>query len=271
MTDRECVEFLQWALPQLGLRWPGFRKVRRQVHKRIVRRLGELGLGQIADYRAYLDTHAAEWGVLDAMLRISISRFYRDRNVFNHLRTAVLPELAARARHRGEQRIRIWSAGSASGEEPYTVAIIWDHYLRPAFPEIRMQLMATDVDEQMLQRAQRGIYPASSLKDAPTDWLETAFVQSAHEWVLRQEFREQVDFRQQDIRTQTPAESFDLILCRNLVFTYYAEPLQRQVLERLTEHLVPGGFLVIGKHETLPAGTPGLLPCRSRFGYVRAT
>ncbi len=63
MTDRECVEFLQWALPQLGLRWPGFRKVRRQVHKRIVRRWGELGLGQIADYRAYLETHAAEWGV----------------------------------------------------------------------------------------------------------------------------------------------------------------------------------------------------------------
>ena len=77
MTDRECVEFLQWALPQLGLRWRGFRKVRRQVHKRIVRRLGELGLGQIADYRAYLDTHAAEWGVLDAMSRISISHSVR--------------------------------------------------------------------------------------------------------------------------------------------------------------------------------------------------
>lgn len=87
MTDRECVEFLQWALPQLGLRWPGFRKVRRQVHKRMVRRLGELGLGQIADYRAYLDTHAAEWGVLDAMSRISISRFYVSVRV-GHERTA---------------------------------------------------------------------------------------------------------------------------------------------------------------------------------------
>jgi chemotaxis protein methyltransferase CheR len=62
----------------------------------------------------------------------------------------------------------------------------------------------------------------------------------------------------------------DIILCRNLVFTYFAEPLQRQVLERLTEHLVPGGYLVIGKHDTLPAGRPGLLPCRCRFGYVRA-
>ena len=73
MTDRECVEFLQWALPQPGLRWPGCRKVRRQVRKRIVRRLGELGLKGISDYRTYLDAHAVEWAVLDAMSRISIS------------------------------------------------------------------------------------------------------------------------------------------------------------------------------------------------------
>jgi chemotaxis protein methyltransferase CheR len=263
MTDRECVEFLQWALPQLGLRWPGFRKVRRQVHKRIVRRLGELGLGQIADYRAYLDTHAAEWGVLDAMSRISISQFYRDRDVFEHLRDAVLPELADNARRRGEHCIRTWSAGCASGEEPYTIAIIWVRYVRPAFPDITLHVVATDADEQMLQRAQRAAYPASSHKDAPADWLETVFVGSTRDWVLRQEFREQVDFRQQDIRTQTPAESFDLILCRNLAFTYFAEPLQRQVLEQLAKHLVPGGYLAIGKHETIPAGTPGLEPsCR---------
>ena len=270
MTDHECVEFLQWALPQLGLRWPGFRKVRRQVHKRIVRRLGELGLGRIADYRAYLDTHAAEWGVLDAMSRISISRFYRDRGVFDHLRSAVLPELAARARQRDGQRIWVWSAGCASGEEPSTVAIIWARRVQPSFPEIGLQLVATDADEHMLQRARRATYSASSLKGAPADWLDAAFVRSDHEYVLRQDFREQVDFRQQDIRTQTPAESFDLILCRNLVFTYFAEPLQRQVLKRLTEHLVPGGILVIGKHETLPAGTPGLEPTSSGLGFIRA-
>ena len=67
VTDRECVEFLQWALPQLGLRWPGFRKVRRQVHKRIVRRLNELGLTQVSEYREYLRTNSGEWSVLDGL------------------------------------------------------------------------------------------------------------------------------------------------------------------------------------------------------------
>lgn len=269
MTDRECVEFLQWALPQLSLRWPGYRKVQRQVHKRIVRRLGELGLTNIGEYRAYLDANAAEWAVMDAMSRVSISRFYRDRDVFDHLRDSGLPELAGRARQRGEQRIGIWSVGCASGEEPYTVAIIWARQVQPNFPEIGLQVVATDADEQMLQRARRATYPASSLKDTPADWLESAFVRSGQEYVLRHDFQEQVDFREQDIRVQIPAESFHLILCRNLVFTYFAEPLQRQVLKRLTEHLVPGGFLVIGKRETLPAAAAGRESCSSGLGFIR--
>ena len=102
MTDCECVEFLQWALPQLGLRWPGFRKVRRQVHKRIVRRLSELSLTRLSEYRDYLVIHSNEWALLDKLSRISISRFYRDRDVFNHLRDEILPDLARTARCRGD-------------------------------------------------------------------------------------------------------------------------------------------------------------------------
>jgi chemotaxis protein methyltransferase CheR len=73
MTDQDCIAFLQWALPRLGLRWPGLRKVRRQVHKRINRRLEELGLARIADYRSYLDTHPDEWHMLDSLTPICLS------------------------------------------------------------------------------------------------------------------------------------------------------------------------------------------------------
>jgi hypothetical protein len=91
MTDQECGQFLQWALPRLGMRWPGFRKVRRQVHKRLNRRLDELGLTQILEYCGYLKTHPDEWQILESFLRISISRFYRDRGVWDRLRDEVLP------------------------------------------------------------------------------------------------------------------------------------------------------------------------------------
>jgi len=134
MTDAECVGFLQWALPQLGLRWPGFRKVRRQVHKRLNRWLAELGLAGIADYRGHLETHPEEWPRLDALCRISISHFYRDRSVFDCLRDDVLPVLAEAAIARCENQVRCWSIGCASGEEIYTVVILWKEHLQSRFP-----------------------------------------------------------------------------------------------------------------------------------------
>ncbi len=269
MTDRQCVEFLQWALPQLGLRWAGFRKVRGQVRKRIVRRLNELELMHIAEYRRYLADHPAEWTVLDACLRISISRFFRDRDVFDHLRDSVLPDLARTASQRGEQRLKVWSAGCASGEEPYSVALIWSNHVQPEFPELELHVLATDADETMLQRAEQAHYPTSSLKDVPADWKQNAFVCRDDEYQLVPQFHALVDFRLSDIRQAIPADAFSLILCRNLVFTYFDEPLQQQVLAALAERLLPGGYLVIGKHESLPANTTGLVPDPARLGFFR--
>lgn len=120
MRDLDCVAFLQWALPQLRLRWVGFRKVRAQVCKRIDRRCRELGLPDGVAYRDYLVTHPTEWPIMASLCRISISRFYRDRAVFDQLAQVVLPVLAS-----GETELRCWSLGYASGEEAYTLNLIW--------------------------------------------------------------------------------------------------------------------------------------------------
>ena len=96
MKDEQCVRFLPWALPQLRMRWDGFRKVRRQVRKRLARRLRELGLADTEAYRDYLRRHAEEWHYLDTLCRITISRFYRDKGVYAALSEQVLPTLAAR-------------------------------------------------------------------------------------------------------------------------------------------------------------------------------
>jgi chemotaxis protein methyltransferase CheR len=95
VDDRDCTAFLQWALPQRDLRWPGFRKVRRQVCKRLKRRIRELGLGDLAAYRSRLEADPAEWRAFDECCHITISRFFRDRGVFEVLRTYVLPDIAA--------------------------------------------------------------------------------------------------------------------------------------------------------------------------------
>jgi chemotaxis protein methyltransferase CheR len=269
MKDADCISFLQWALPQLRMRWPGFRKVRKQACKRIDRRRKELGLPDVAAYRGYLETNPGEWSVLDSLCRISISRFYRDRAVFDQLREVVLPSLAEMALAQGEKELRCWSIGCASGEEVYTFSLIWHFELKARFPALAFRLVATDADQTMLQRAQRGCYLGSSLKELPAAWRDAAFVRTGETYCLQEKFRLGVEFRCQDIRSQQPEETFHLILCRYLIFTYYDGSLQQQMLSQITRRLLLGGGLVIGKTESLPDGTIGLTPWFLQQGIYR--
>lgn len=259
MKDRECIHFLQWALPQLNMRWPGFRKVRSQVCKRIQHRLRELGLSDVAAYQSYLTTHPEEWGVLDGYCRITISRFYRDRGIFDRLRQE-LPNLAQLAISRNDTELRCWSAGCASGEEVYTLKIVWNLCLL-SHPNLPMRIVATDANPHMLKRASIGCYASGSLKELPPDWLPVAFTQSDQQYCVRDSFRELINFEQQDIRVQMPDGPFHLVLCRNLVFTYFNETLQREILQRIGDRLLPGGILVVGCHESLPPESIHMQKC----------
>ncbi len=269
MPESTCVAFLQWALPQLGLAWPGFRRVRRQVCKRIGRRLQALRLADPPAYRAYLDAHPDEWGVLDSFCRISVSRLVRDRVVFQELGRVVLPALAAAALRRGDQRLCCWSAGCASGEEPYSLSVLWKLELARRFPTVSFRVLATDVDEQLLERARAARYRPSSLREVPGPWIEPAFEQSDGLFTVRPEFRAGVEFLAQDIRRAVPPGPFDLILCRNVVFTYFDAPSQRRTLERMLAALRLHGALVIGLREHLPEGATGLGPWVAELGIYR--
>lgn len=269
MKDSEGVAFLQWALPRLRLRWPGFRKVRRQVFKRIDRRMRELGIHDLPGYRASLESHAEEWTELDKLCRISISRFYRDKGVFHYLEKTVLPGLAAKLVTQGEAQLMCWSIGCAAGEEPYTLSLVWDLAVGPRFPSVALSIVATDADALALGRAQKACYAASSLKDLPPAWQATAFLESAEGFLLRNEHRTRVKFRLQDIRLEAPPERFHVIVCRYLAFTYFDEGLQQETLATIRERLLPGGALVIGRPESLPGPADGFEPWSESAGVYR--
>lgn len=253
MRDETCIDFLQWCLPQLDKRWDGFRKVRGQVCKRITRRMHAVGVRGAAAYRSYLEDHPEEWEVLDALCRITISRFYRDRGVFDMIADPVLPDLARRALERGGDAVRCWSAGCASGEEAYTLTIIWRHVLEDRFPSLSLCCVGTDAQEHMLRRARRACYEDGTLKELSGAWREHAFTaQGEGEYCLHPSYRRGVTWEKQDIRREMPEGRFSLILCRNLVFTYFSRRLQKRCLQRMKAHLHPQGVLVLGKHETLP-------------------
>jgi len=259
MTDDDFVEFLQTVLPRLGLHWPGYRKVRGLVGKRVGRRLRQLRISDLRAYVSYLEHHCEEWDALDELCRIPISRFYRDRDVFEHLEHEVLPALAEAAAAQGGNELACWSACCASGEEPYTLALLWRLRVERRFPRLQLRIVATDIDAHLLERARSGCYRSSSLKALPQDLLAAGFIRRETQFCVRDELRA-IEFLQQDIRKVVPDAEFDLVLCRNAALTYLAPPLQRQVAERVISCVRPGGALVIGIHESLPEDPSGMTP-----------
>ncbi len=269
ITDSKGMQFLQWCLPRLGLRWPGFRKVRSRVYKRLKRRLHELGLPSLDAYESYLTDHAEEWPLLSSLCWMPITRFYRDRSVFQLLETDILPQLVQLVGEGREKQLRCWSAGCASGEEPHTLAILWRHRFAQRHPTLEFRVVATDIDPQAIHRALRGCYHWSSMKELPADWQAEAFDVSGEELCLKDEYLTTVSFLVQDLRESVPDGIFQLILCRNLAFTYFDETSQEETLRRLLDKLAPGGALIIGKLENLPKGTTGLQEWFPHSGVYR--
>jgi len=270
MRDADLVAFLQWALPRMGLRWEGFRKVRKQVGKRLARRLSALAIAGDAGwrdaYRARLEADPGEWRVLDRLCRVTISRFYRDRGVWDALRARALPDLAREARRRGEGVLRVWCCGCASGDAPYTLALAWHLGLADELPELQLVLLATDTDAALLARARHANYSATSLKELPEAWRRVAFAPPAREaesddgsLELKPELRAGVHLARHDVRDGAPLGPCDLVLCRNLVFTYFDAAAQERVARELAAALVPGGSLLLAPREAPPAGGPELI------------
>jgi chemotaxis protein methyltransferase CheR len=128
------------------------------------------------------------------------------------------------------------------------------------FPTLDLHVLATDVDDELLQRARVGCYRRSSLREAPEASREQAFAQRDELYCVSEMFRAPVTFEHQDIRHTIPERRFDLILCRNLVLTYFEPELRRAVTQRLADAIWRGGALVVGMHEALPPDIQGLAP-----------
>jgi chemotaxis protein methyltransferase CheR len=213
-----------------------------------------LGLARLDDYSRHLGEHPADWEILDRCCRITISRFYRDRVVFDTIRDAILPELALAAEASDDRTIRCWSAGCASGEEPYSLSLVWRLAVSPRPPRAELAVVGTDVDVHLLERARIGCYPPGSLRELPGEWITAAFEPTDDLLCLRPGYRTCVEFAQQDIRRDVPEGPFDLVLCRNLVFTYFEAARQVELLRRILPNVSKCGLLVLGGHEALPPG-----------------
>lgn len=252
-SHADAARVLEAVMPSLGLRWAGFKNVSRQVLRRVIARARELGLGP-AEYQALLERSEDERRCLDRMAFVTVSRFYRDAAVYDTLAERYFPELIRRLG--GARPLRVWSAGCASGEEPYTVAMLFE-------PDVQVEVVATDIDDVVLERARRAVYARGSFSELPKRLWAGHIVVVPEGLRVSDALRRRVTFQRGDVRVDSPAGSFDVVLCRNLAFTYFAEPGARRFLARLERLIEPDGLLVVGRGESIPEGSAFALvtPC----------
>ena len=238
------------------------------LETRVRSRLAAAGAADYGDYLRLLAAAPAELDLLVEALTLKVSSFFRDPLAFEYLAEALLPAILAEKAAAGDRSLRVWSAGCATGEEPYSVAILLHDLARRAPPALEMALFATDLDETALARAREALYPAASLANVRRGLLESSFIQQGEAYRLLPAIARLVRFSIHDMRdrrTAAPADSvfgsFDVILCRNLLI-YFETEYQAIICEKLWRSLVVGGYLLLGQTETLAA------PWQGRFRQV---
>ncbi|MEA5115042.1 MAG: protein-glutamate O-methyltransferase CheR [Geobacteraceae bacterium] len=220
------------------------------VKRRIAVRMNSVGCETAEQYVEYLLTEKAEAGILAKKLTIHVSKFFRNPSTFTKLKDEVLPELFSRRRLEGNRSVSLVSIGCAAGEEPYTLALI----LKDCFPEelsrFSVSIHGTDIDRDILRLAEDAVYGPESLDETPPGIRERHFLCKGGKYHLDPRIQEMVSFAHYDLLQPTRKAATDLILCRN-VLIYFERSSQDAILSSFAESLREGGFLVLGKTETM--------------------
>lgn len=217
------------------------------LRRRIAVRMRARGQRTFAEYSALLDREPAEYDHLLDTLTINVTKFFRNPETWKAVEEQVIPAVME-----GRGPVRIWSAGSASGEEAYTVSILlheWAERGRKAAELDRVRIVGTDIDRRSLENARAGVYPELSLSETPGAVQEKWF-SPGPPFLLRPEARRNVSFVRRDLISEAPEREQSLIFCRNVVI-YFDREIQERLFKDFFDALAPGGFLVMGKVETL--------------------
>ena len=226
---------------------------RTYVERRLAARLRALGLNTYRQYSYLLDSDPVEYDRLVNTLTINVTDFFRDAPVWDILRHRVLPELIAEKRRGRSRTIRIWSAGCATGEEPYSLAMAILDALGDEADEFLISVIGTDLDPEALAFAARGVYDSDKLGRIPRPY-QVRFVKmsGASEFEILPEVKRLVRFTPYNLFEGAPMRVVDLVLCRN-VFIYFDRAQQAKVLENFWNAMCRGGYLVLGRSEKLSA------------------
>jgi two-component system CheB/CheR fusion protein len=245
-TDSTLEDLLIFIRDARGFDFTGYK--RSSLARRIRKRMYEAGSQDYVAYRDKLESSAEEFGHLFNTILINVTGFFRDTETWTFLQREVMPELLADIDPARE--IRVWSAGCASGEEAYSLAIAFSEALGIEDSAKRVKIYGTDVDDEALRDARVGLYSAKALEALPNDLRDKYFEQNGTQFAFRPDLRRRVIFGRHDITRDAPISRLDLLVCRNTLM-YFNVETQAQVIDRFHFALRESGYLFLGKAEML--------------------
>jgi two-component system CheB/CheR fusion protein len=246
VDDPELERLLEYLKSSRAFDFTGYKRA--SLARRIGKRMQSVKVAGYGDYIDYLEVHPEEFATLFDVILINVTSFFRDDAAWTYLREEVLPELLQSKPPRSP--IRVWSAGCASGEEAYTLAIVLAELLGADQYRDRVKIYATDVDESALSRARAGVYSEREVAGVSPDLLAKYFQRLDSHYTFRKEFRRQVIFGRHDLVQDAPISHVDLLVCRNALM-YFNSETQARILSRFHFALNDGGILFLGRAETL--------------------
>ena len=245
-TDSSFDLLLDYLKEHRGFDFTGYKRA--SLQRRILRRMEMLGIESYLDYLDFLEVHPDEFPQLFNTILINVTGFFRDPEAWDTVTEEIVPRLLASKDD--DAPIRVWSAGCASGEEPYTVAILLAEALGDEAFLRRVKIYATDVDAEALDQARAGLFEPKRMEAIPPEMRERYFTLDERGYTFRKDLRRGVIFGRNDLVQDAPISRVDLLLCRNTLMYFNAET-QAQILRRFHFALNPGGYLFLGKSEML--------------------
>jgi chemotaxis protein methyltransferase CheR len=226
------------------------------IARRLSTRMKVLGAPTYRSYAQMLDSNTDEYDKVVDAFTINVSEFFRDKDVFKAIRENVIPAIVAEKNSTGRSSLRIWSAACACGEEVYSISMILHDVLGKDYDKFSIRLYASDIDDACMKNAQEGLYDPVSLKNVDKPFLDRFTTTTpTGKIAVTDSVKRNVTFRHYDLINGGPFGGyFDLILCRN-VMIYFSEPQKKKLIAHFYDALNPGGYLVIGKTETLTTDT----------------
>ncbi len=224
------------------------------VGRRIQVRMRATQTATTDEYLDFAESDPIEYKKLVSALTINVTRFFRNRETFDKIRELVIPGIMRNHHARGGRRVNVLSVGCATGEEPYSIAILFLDYFQQVGQAHDLRVIGTDIDKRALFHALKGTYGLERVEDVPKDILKRYFVPTKKGYQIAPEVRNRVMFIKKDVFSYKMYNRFDLILARNILI-YFLRSYQEMIVESFNRQLVRGGFLVLGRAESLVGRT----------------